>query len=309
MATTISATISAQDISEAFPFESRYFHTPNGNLHYVEDGEGDPVLFLHGVPMSAYSWRNVIPHLSSSHRCLAIDFMGFGQSDKPEIAYTFSDQLHYLQAFIDGLDLRNLTLVMTDIGGIIGTQYAMNHPERIKGLVFMETPLSDARTFHKDGGMMQRMMFWMSAKPRMGYKMIVKKNMFIKMMPMLIKRKLTAVEKARYEEPFQTKTSRLAMFAPPHSFPKKGKNVQAGDMGDFLNRNAAALQQSNLPKLLLYAKPGMLVNNKVRIWTEKNYSNLTTQYVGKAKHLMEEDLPHEIGAAISTWLGSTELAN
>ena len=299
--TLLTLSSPAQEISADFPFESQYLKIGDDKLHYVESGQGDPILFLHGVPMSAYSWRNIIPHLSDSARCIAIDFMGFGKSDKPDIDYSFSDQLHYLSTFIESKDLQNITLVMTDIGGIIGTNYAMSHPERIKGLVFMETPLSNARTFHKNGGMMQRMMFWMSRKPKMGYNMMVKKNMFIKMMPMLIKRKLSDEEKENYSAPFTTVASRKALFAPPHSFPKKGKNAQPGDMGDFLNRNAAQLQQSDIPKLLLYARPGMLTNKKVLAWADEHLSYLETQYVGKAKHLMEEDLPHEIGAAIRNW--------
>ena len=140
--------------------------------------------------MSSYSWRNIIPHLSDSARCIAPDFMGFGKSDKPDISYNFDDQLHYLTKFIDGLNLSDITLVMTDIGGIIGMTYASQHQDKIKGMVLMETPLGSAQTFHQNGGVMQRMMFWLSRKKKMGYNKIVKKNMFVKMMPMLIKRKL-----------------------------------------------------------------------------------------------------------------------
>lgn len=299
--TIMTASLNAQEISSDFPFESRYLTVDTDKIHYIDVGSGDPILFLHGVPMSIYSWRNIIPHLSDSARCIAMDFMGFGGSDKPAIDYSFTDQLGYLTAFIDSLNLTNITLVMTDIGGIIGTNYAMNHPNKIKGLVMMETPLADAETFHKNGGMMQKMMFGMSRKPKMGRKMFMKRNMFLKMMGMLIKRKLTPIEKAHYNEPFTTEASRIALFAPPHSFPKKGKNAQPGDMGDFLNRNAAHLLQSDLPKLLLYAKPGMLTNKKVRKWAEEHLSNLEMVYVGKAKHLMEEDLPHEIGKAVRDW--------
>lgn len=301
---TFSYNSTAQEISADFPFESQYLKIGSDQLHYIDVGKGDPIVFLHGVPMSSYSWRNIIPHLADSARCIAIDFMGFGKSDKPAIDYSFTDQLTYLSTFIEAMDLQRITFVMTDIGGIIGTRYAKKNPDRIKALVLLETPLSDARTFHKNGGMMQHMMFWMSRKPKMGYNMFVKRNMFLKMMPMLIKRKLTADEKAQYLAPFEERSSRMALFAPPHSFPKKGKNAQAGDMGDFLNQNAAYLQHSQIPKLLLYARPGMLVNKKVLAWAETHLPNLESQYLGKAKHLMEEDLPHEIGAAIRNWCTS-----
>lgn len=288
--------------SADFSFASQFITIDGAKMHYFEDGAGDPVLFLHGVPMHAYSWRNVIPHVSGNARCIALDFMGFGKSDHPEMDYSFDEQYRYLSAFIEALDLRNLTLVMTDIGGILGNAYAMNHPERIKGLVFMETPLSDAKTFHETGGMMQHMMFWMARKEKMGYRMFVKRNMFIKMMPMLIKRKLSKLEKATYKQPFPTRESRIPMFVLPHSFPKKGRNAQPGDMADYLNKNAEFLTQSNIPKLLLFAKPGMLVNKKVLAWAGENLPALTVQHVGKGKHLIEEDVPDAIGGAIHSWM-------
>jgi haloalkane dehalogenase len=299
---TALATVShAQKISDKFPFESKFQKIGNDNIHYIDEGTGDPILFLHGIPMSSYSWRNVIPHLTDTARCIAIDFMGFGKSDKPKIGYTFVEQYNYLVGFIDSLKLQNVTLVMTDIGGILGTKYAMDHPSKVKGLAFMETPFSDAQTFHKNGGMMQHMMFWMGGKDKMGYRMIVKKNMFIKMMGMLIKRRLNPTEKSNYLKPFETKESRLPLFVLPNSFPRKGKNPKSGDMADFMNKNNVKLQESDVPKLLVYAKPGMLVNKKVLKWVKENLTNMQTQYVGKAKHLMEEDLPNEIGCAIRNW--------
>ena len=299
---TLSSTLAhAQSISAEFPFESKYQEINGAKIHYIDEGSGDPILFLHGIPMSSYSWRNVIPHCTDSSRCIALDFMGFGKSDHPEIDYTFRNQYDYLSAFIDSLDLTNLTLVMTDVGGVLGTHYAKNHPDKIKGLVFMEAPISGAETFHKTGGMMQHMMFWMGGKDKFGHKMIVKKNMFIKMMGMLIKRKLTKTEKEYYQKPFETVESRKPLFVLPNSFPKKGKNAQTDDMGDFMNKNSEFLKSSSIPKLLLYAKPGMIVNKKVLKWVDENLTNSETQLLGKAKHLMEEDLPHEIGAAIKEW--------
>lgn len=296
-----SAAVNAQGISEHFPFESKYQKIGNDKIHYIDEGKGDPVLFLHGIPMSSYSWRNIIPHLSDSSRCIALGFMGFGKSDRPNIAYTFREQYNYLNAFIDSLKLTNITIVMTDIGGVLGTQYAMNNSDKIKGLVFMETPFSDAQTFHENGGMMQRMMFWMGGKDKLGYRMIVKKNMFIKMMGMLIKRKLTKTEKNYYQKPFEIEASRKPLFVLPNSFPKKGKHPEPGDMADFMNKNNAFLIKSNIPKLLIYAKPGMLVNKKVLQWVDSNLTNIETICAGKAKHLMEEDLPHEIGNLIKNW--------
>lgn len=299
-------TVAGQTISADFPFQSKYQEINNHKLHYIDTGQGDPILFLHGVPMSSYSWRNVIPHLSDTARCIAIDFMGFGKSDKPNIDYTFDEQYFYLSTFIESLELNQITLVMTDIGGILGQKYARLHPDKIKGLVFMETPLTNAITFHKNAGSMQKMMFWMAGKDKMGHKMFVKRNMFIKMMGMLIKRKLTKIEKEIYKAPFKTVDSRLAIYSLSHSYPKKGKNPQLGDMADYLNKNADWLRSSKHPKLLITAKPGMLVNKKVVNWAQINLQKLQIVNAGKAKHLMEEDLPHQIGLSIREWFLTME---
>ncbi len=80
-----------QEISAAFPFESKFVEVEGSKLHYVEEGSGDPVLFLHGNPTSSYLWRNVIPHVSPLARCVALDLIGMGKSDKPDIEYRFFD--------------------------------------------------------------------------------------------------------------------------------------------------------------------------------------------------------------------------
>ena len=92
-------------ISADFPFESRYAAVDGVRLHYVDEGSGPPVLFLHGSPTWSYIWRNVIPHLSSRFRCVALDLAGMGMSEKPDIEYRFFDHARYVEGFIDSLGL------------------------------------------------------------------------------------------------------------------------------------------------------------------------------------------------------------
>ena len=105
-----------QPISADFPFESRYVEVHGSKIHYVEEGSGDPVLFLHGQPTSSYLWRNVIPHLSPVARAIAMDNIGFGKSDKPDIEYRFVDHVKYVEGFIEALGLQNVTLSFTTGG-------------------------------------------------------------------------------------------------------------------------------------------------------------------------------------------------
>jgi haloalkane dehalogenase len=103
------------EISAAFPFESKPVEVHGSNMHYIDVGEGDPILFLHGNPTSSYLWRNIVPHLSGQGRCIAVDLIGMGKSDHPDIAYTYDDQYRYLCGFIDALGIgTELTLVIHD---------------------------------------------------------------------------------------------------------------------------------------------------------------------------------------------------
>jgi haloalkane dehalogenase len=108
-------------------------------MHYIEEGGGDPILFLHGVPTSSYAWQNVIPHLSILGRCIAVDLIGFGKSGKPNIEYSITDHIRHIEAFIQTLNLKRITLVMHGWGSIVGFNYAMHNQNNCKGLVFYES--------------------------------------------------------------------------------------------------------------------------------------------------------------------------
>lgn len=92
-------------LTSDFKFESHFMSVDEVKIHYVDEGSGDPVLFLHGIPTWSYLWRNVIPTVAPHARCIAPDFVGMGLSDKPDIDYTIFDQIHYLTKFLDQLDL------------------------------------------------------------------------------------------------------------------------------------------------------------------------------------------------------------
>ena len=116
-------------------------------LHYIEQGSGDPILFLHGNPESSYIWRNIIPHLSPLGRCVAPDLIGFGKSDKPDIEYRVFDHIKYVEELIRALELKNITFVIHDWGSAIGSHYAMGNPGNVKGLAMMEAHLRPIPTW------------------------------------------------------------------------------------------------------------------------------------------------------------------
>src|SRR5215469_12388197 len=111
----------------------------NSSIHYVETGQGDPLVFLHGNPTSSYLWRNVIPRLSGEGRCLAPDLIGMGKSGKPDVAYLFEDHARYLDAWFDAAGLARTVLVGHDWGGALAFDWAARHPERVLGIAFLES--------------------------------------------------------------------------------------------------------------------------------------------------------------------------
>jgi haloalkane dehalogenase len=286
-----------KEISAEFPFESKYLEVKGSKIHYIEEGEGDPILFLHGNPTSSYLWRNIIPHLSGQGRCIALDLIGMGKSDKPDIKYGFKDSYDYLEAFIEKMGLKNITLVLHDWGSALGFNYAYNHPDDIKGIVFMEAMFKtfEFSQFPADIRMAMKMM----RSPIFGPFMVKVANIFIKkMIPDMIVRKLTKQEQAMYAEPYPTISSRTPLLAWPKDVPIAGIPKYSFDT---VNTYVKWLRETTLPKLCLYVEPGIAIKKEDAEWIKNNFKNTTMVHLGEGLHYIQEDYPHEIGEEISEW--------
>lgn len=125
---------------DEYSFKSNFYKTPVGNMHYIDEGLGNPIVFVHGNPSWSYEFRHLIKALSRSHRCIAIDHIGFGLSDKPyEWSYSPKNQAGNLEDFLLSLELDNITLVVGDWGGPIGLAFAIKYPEKVKNIVITNT--------------------------------------------------------------------------------------------------------------------------------------------------------------------------
>jgi haloalkane dehalogenase len=123
-----------------YPFAPNYLNIGGHQLHYIDEGNGETILFIHGTPSWSFDYRNVIKNLRSKYRCVAFDHMGFGLSDKPE-RYDYSTQNHCktLERFVNEKQLNDITLVVHDFGGPVGLNFAIRHPEKIKRLVILNS--------------------------------------------------------------------------------------------------------------------------------------------------------------------------
>ena len=289
--------MTTQEISAAFPFESKFVEVQGSKMHYVEEGAGDPVLFLHGDPTWSYLWRNVIPHVSPLARCIAPDLIDMGKSDKPDIEYRFVEHSRYVEVFIEALGLRNITFVIHDWGSALGFHYARRHEENVKGLAFMEAIVRPLTWDEFPEEALQ--MFQGFRTPEVGENMLINQNMFVEaVLPASILRKLTDVEMNRYREPYVDPPSRKPVWRWPNELPIDG---EPADVAEAATAYSEWFGKSDVPKLLLYAQPGALMRGPLLEWSRNNMRNLKTVDIGAGSHFVQEDRPHEIGEAIAEW--------
>jgi haloalkane dehalogenase len=290
--------MSTKEISAAFPFESRFVDVLGSRMHYVEEGSGDPILFLHGQPTSSYLWRNVIPHLTTKGRCIAPDLIGFGMSDKPDIEYRFLDHARYVAGFIEALDLRNITLVIHDWGAGLGLYYARHSPSNIKAIALMEPVLGPVPTWDDFPEELTET-FRLFRSPETGWDALVNQNMFVEgVLPGAIMRTLTEEEMDVYRKPFLDPAHRKPVYRWPNELPIAG---EPADTAAEVGANFEWLMQSDLPKLLFHAAPGAIIRPENLEMVTSALRNLTTVDLGQGIHYLQEDHPHEIGEGIARW--------
>jgi len=283
-------------ISADFPFESKYVEIHGSKIHYIDEGSGDPILFLHGNPTSSYLWRNIIPYLVPHGRCIALDLIGMGKSDKPDIDYRFIDHSKYVEGFIEKLDLSNLTLVIHDWGSALGFYYAMRHESNIKAIAFMEAMM---KTFTWKGFPSDFKIAMKLFRSGIGWFMISVMNLFLtQMLPKATGRKLTAEEKDFYKAPYKTIKSRKPVRQWPLEIPIDG---QPSDNYEMISNYSQKLQESELPKILFFANPGTAIDAKMLDWCKQNLKNLETVDIGEGLHFIQEDNPHLIGEELAKW--------
>lgn len=288
----MSETVSAADL-----YERRRVPVLDSHMVYIEVGVGDPIVLLHGNPTSSYLWRNVIPHLHGTGRCLAPDLVGMGRSGKaPAGSYRFADHARYLDAWFEALGLRNVTLVVHDWGSALGFHWARRHPERVRALAYMEAivrPLTWA-----DWPEAARKMF-QALRSQAGEEMVLTNNVFVeRILPASVLRPLTSEEMERYREPFRRPgESRRPTLTWPREIPIDG---EPADVAAVVDAYGKWLSTSPLPKLFVNADPGAILvgvqRDFCRAWPHQR------EVTVKGSHFVQEDAPAAIGRAVAEFV-------
>ena len=284
--------------------------TVNGHqMAYVELGDpnGRPIIFQHGNPTSSYLWRNIMPHVQDLGRCIAIDLIGMGDSDKladsgPD-RYTFAEHSNYFEAALDALGVSSdAVLVIHDWGSALGFHYAARHAERVAGICYMEAivmPIPNWDSWPENA----RGIFQAFRSPA-GEEVVLEKNVFVEgVLPSSIMRKLDDAEMAHYRAPFAEKgEGRRPTLTWPRQIPLGG---EPQDVVEIATNYAAFMAESDMPKLFINADPGSILVGPMRDFC-RSWKNQTEVTVA-GLHFVQEDSYDEIGTSLRDWIVSNNI--
>jgi haloalkane dehalogenase len=286
----------------AKPYAQLRFRDVKGKrMAYIDEGEGDAIVFQHGNPTSSYLWRNVMPHLAGLGRLVACDLIGMGGSEKLSPSgpdrYHYAEHREFLFTLWDALDLGDrVVLVLHDWGSALGFDWAHRHRDRVQGIAHMEaivTPMTPADFPEGGGGAFQGL------RSSEGERMVLEQNIFVEaMLPGAIQHKLSPEEMDHYRALFRNPgEDRRPTLSWPRNLPIDG---EPADVVAIVNEYAKWLSETDVPKLFINAEPGAIVRGRFRdfVRTWPNQTEITVSGV----HFVQEDSPHEIGAAIADFV-------
>lgn len=286
------------EIPSAYPFNTKTIDILDSTISYIDEGEGDPVIFLHGLPAWNYTWRNIIPTIAQKARCIAPDLIGSGRSGKPNIEYSVFDHINYIELFINAINLKKVTLVMHAWGSVIGLDYARRNEDNVKALAFCEAHLRPVTDWDSVSLPIQELASIIHSGDN-GYDAVMNKQYYINtVLPNTILRRLSEEELDFYREPFKQPGSAKPLWQYCQEFP-------LGTVTEVTKLIAAYsewLQHTPLPKILMYSIPGYLTTIDTIQWARDTLPHIKLVDVGDGLHYPQEENPHVFSEELSLWL-------
>lgn len=281
-----------------FPFAPHYHSIDGVDMHFVDEGSGEPVVMVHGDPTWGYLYRNFIPVLSQRRRCVVPDQMGMGKSANPQERSLYRLQQHRanLEALLLHLDLHDITLVLHDWGGPVGLGVATRHPERIKRLVLMNT----WAFVPWPGGPFPRLLELIRSER--GEAFVLQKNGYLE--PALRgttyhSEQLTKIVMEAYRAPYPTPESRLALLCWSRDIPVQETDVSYAEMKQI---EQGLSQFSRIPILLVWGMKDPVLSVSVLHRWQQLYPHATTHELEDASHFLQEDAPERVVQWIEAFL-------
>lgn len=286
-------------ISAAEP-DKKYIDVRGKRMAYVEMGEGDPIVFQHGNPTSSYLWRNIMPHLADQGRCIAVDLIGMGDSEKlddpgPD-SYRYVEHRDYLFDAWQKLGIEDrVTFVIHDWGSALGFDWARNHPDAVMGIAYMEGIVTPVNW---DDWPEAATNIFKTFRSEAGETVVLEKNVFVeRVLPSSVIRKMSEEEMNVYRRPYVDEgEDRRPTLTWPRQIPIEG---EPEDVNQIVEDYSKWLQVSDVPKLFVNADPGSILVGRQREVC-RGFPNQTEVTV-PGLHFIQEDSPDEIGQAIADW--------
>jgi len=288
-------------ISAKFTYKKKYKEVLGREIAYVDLGEGDPIILIHGNPTSSYLWRNVIPELDGLGRIIVPDLIGQGDSEKLPVSegperYNFQVVYDYLCGLFEVLGLINkITFVIHDWGSGLGFHWAKNHPNAVKAIAYMEAivrPVNWDEWPENSRGIFQ------GFRSKKGEDLVLNRNMFVEgVLPSAVLRQLSNEEMENYRAPFKTPDDRQPTLNWPRQIPISG---EPDHMVELVTEYSKWMMKNEIPKLFVNADPGSILTGQQREYCRKwpNQTEVTVSGV----HFIQEDSPLQIGREITKWL-------
>ncbi len=286
----------------ADPRYQRKFATVNGKrMAYVDEGEGDPIVFQHGNPTSSYLWRNVMPHCAGLGRLIACDLIGMGDSEKLDDSgpqrYSYTEHRDYLFALWDQLGISDKVIfVIHDWGSALGFDWANQNRDKVLGIAYMEAVV---KTMSWAGFNEQGRSVFQGLRSEAGENMVLEKNLFVEhILPGMMLRDLSDAEMAHYRKPYlEPGEDRRPTLTWPRMIPIDGEPPEVCRIVDAYG---TWLSQSDIPKLFVNGEPGAIIIGSLKDYCRSlpNQTEITV----KGVHYLQEDSPDEIGRALAEFV-------
>lgn len=294
-------------MSESWKQRKSFAEVLGHRMAYIDEGEGAPIVFLHGNPTSSYLWRTVLPELVGEGRLIAVDLIGMGDSDKLEPGdpdrYSFSQHSEFLDALLEQLGVtENVTLVLHDWGGALGFHWARRHPDAVRAIAYMEAIARPIKSWDE----------WPEAaregfqafRSDQGEQLILQDNEFVEgvLFGVGTMRELTDEEKAEYRRPYlQPGDDRQVTLVWPRQLPVEGEPAHIAAMIEDYGQWLATAR--GIPKLFVNAEPGAVLGEGparefCRTWPDQ------TEVTVPGVHYIQEDSGPQVGQAIANWLAT-----
>ena len=268
---------------DEYPFQSKYFDLPMGRMHYVDEGASShAIAMVHGNPAWSYTYRKLIKCLSNKYRCIALDHIGFGLSDKPiEWDYLPENHANNFEKLLDHLDLESITLMVGDWGGPIGLSYALNHPDKIKSIVITNTWMWSVK------GILHYEIFSRVMGGIIGRVLIKRHNFFVKvLMKKMFRAEISSSVHQHYIEPLKKPMDRKGCWI----FPKQIIG-SSNWLANLWNKRAAII---NKPSLIIWGKKDIAFREiELEKW-KSLFTDVEVHEYDEVGHFVQEELGDEL---------------